>query len=85
MVSETQDEIQKNLARYLQGEIALHEFEDWFTPVLWNLADSEDDPAREIAGSVHILISEFSDGTLELEAFRERLSVLAPTVAESPR
>ena len=82
MVSQTYEEIQENLARYLKGEIALHEFEDWFMPVLWDLATLEDDPAREIAGSAHILISELSDGTLELEAFRERLSSLVPTVAE---
>jgi hypothetical protein len=80
MVSETQDELQKNLARYLKGDITLHEFEDWFAPVLWNLAESGDDPAREIAGSVHILISEFSDGTLQLETFRERLGTLVPNV-----
>jgi len=82
MASETQEEIQEHLSRYLKGEMTLHEFEDWFAPVLWDLADSDDEAAREIAGSVHVLISELSNGTLELPAFRERLTPFVPTVAE---
>ncbi len=30
-------EIQKHLNEYLLGKIELHEFEDWFVSILWDL------------------------------------------------
>ncbi|SPF43407.1 hypothetical protein SBA4_3030025 [Candidatus Sulfopaludibacter sp. SbA4] len=67
-------EIQRRLSQYLRGEKQLHEFEDWFVPVMWDLAESEDEPARELAGRISNLIAEFSRGDRTLESMRTELA-----------
>jgi hypothetical protein len=73
MASEIELGIQQHLLKYLSGEIQLHEFEDWFIPVLWSI-DNKDESAREMAGEIHILISEFSRGDRTPESLREGLA-----------
>jgi hypothetical protein len=75
--------IQQHLLQYLNGEIQLHEFEDWFVPVLWSI-DTESESAREMAGEIHILISEFSRGDRTLGALREGLAAAIQPFAELP-
>jgi hypothetical protein len=60
MVRELQSGIQEHVSRYLRGEISLQDFEDWFVPVMWDLAEGEDSEARRFAGSVGNLIAEFT-------------------------
>jgi len=74
--------IQQHLLQYLNGEIQLYEFEDWFAPVLWSI-DSEAETAREMAGEIHILISEFSRGDRTLGALREGLAAAIRPFAEN--
>jgi hypothetical protein len=75
--------IQQHLLQYLNGEIQLHEFEDWFVPILWSI-DTESESAREMAGEIHILISEFSRGDRTLAALREGLAASVHPLAEHP-
>ena len=75
--------IQEHLSQYLNGEIQLHEFEDWFAPILWGI-DTESESAREMAGEIHILISEFSRGDRTLGALREGLATAIRPFAEQP-
>jgi hypothetical protein len=78
MASELELDIQLHLIRFLTGDSELHEFEDWFSPLLWNLAESND-PARELAGRIHNLIAEASRGDRSFESMREELaSVISP-------
>ena len=65
MASQIDQAIQRHLLQYLSGEIELHQFEDWFVPMLWDI-DEYDECAREMAGRVHILIAEFSHGDRSL-------------------
>jgi hypothetical protein len=72
----TRTEIQQHLAEYLDGNTKLHEFEDWFIPVLWDLAEDTDESARSFGGRVHILISEASRGDRSQDSLREELEAL---------
>jgi hypothetical protein len=75
--------IQQHLLQYVNGEMQLHEFEDWFAPVLWSI-DGEAGSTREMAGEIHILISEFSRGDHTLGAFREGLAAAIRPFTENP-
>ena len=67
-------EIQQHLLQFLKGVSQLHEFEDWLVPVLWDLAESEDVAARELAGHIHNLIAEASRGDRTYRSMRESMS-----------
>jgi hypothetical protein len=70
--------------QYLSGRATLADFEDWFVPVLWDI-DGEDEHTREMAGTVHILISEFSRGDRTLEDLRKGLAETIRTAASVPQ
>jgi hypothetical protein len=73
MASAIQSEIQARLAQYLDRKIELHEFEDWFVPVLWDIAESDDEDARALAGHIHNLLAEFSRGDRTSDSLQEEL------------
>jgi hypothetical protein len=73
MSSELNPEIQRHVIQYLNGTVSLAEFENWFVPILWDI-DDEDERTRELAGTVHVLISEFSSGGRTLASLRENLA-----------
>jgi hypothetical protein len=80
MVSEL--EIQRHLALYLNGKIQLHEFEDWFAPVMWDIDESEE-RVREMAGEIHILIAEFARGDRSEDSLREGLTRACQSLAST--
>jgi len=86
MASELELGIQQHLSRYLEGRERRHELEDWLIPTLWDLAESNDEPAREIAGHIINLIAETSNGDRSPESLREELTRLlaCPFGAEEP-
>jgi hypothetical protein len=74
-------DIQHHVAQFLSGKISLHEFEDWFVPVLWDIDSYHDEAARQLAGRVHALIVESSRGDRTDLSFREELeNALRPLV-----
>lgn len=64
--------------QYLSGASSLADVEDWFVPVLWDI-ESQDEHTRELAGTVHILISEFSRGDRSSQGVREGLAAIVRT------
>jgi len=74
MVRELQSEIQDNVSRYLKSEISLQNFEDWFVPAMWDLAEGEDNESRRLAGSVSNMIAEYSHGYRSEQSLREGLA-----------
>ena len=82
MLSELELAIQQHLMQYLSGAISLSDFENWFLPALWEI-DSEDGRARELAGTLHILISEFSRGDRTLQELRSGLAEMICTSADN--
>jgi hypothetical protein len=55
-------EIRDKLASYLVGEISLHDFEDWFVPASWNVAQSKKQADINLVYEIELWIAEFSDG-----------------------
>ncbi len=82
MASEMELEIHRRLSQYLNGRATLQEFEDWFVPVLWDLAESRDEAARELAGDIHNLIAEASRGDRSPESLREELAHAGSVMCE---
>lgn len=79
-------EIHEHLLQYLNGQIKLHEFEDWFAPILWHIDECRDEHTIEMAGAIHILLAEFSCGDRTATSLREELArivaPLVPSIAE---
>jgi hypothetical protein len=73
MPSELEHAIQQHIIQYLDGVVSLAEFEEWFVPILWDI-DDEDPRVRELAGTIHILIAEFSRGDRTATDLREHLA-----------
>ncbi len=81
MPSELEFAIQQHVMKYLADKESLAEFENWFAPILWDI-DQEDQHTRELAGRVHILMSEFSRGDRPLQNLREGLAgAVSPSLA----
>jgi len=66
--------IRKALSRYLDGACSLQEFEDWFMPVSWGLADKENSDVRELAGTIANLIAKYSNALLTERSLRKDLA-----------
>jgi len=73
MPSEIERAIQQHIMRYLADKESLAEFQNWFVPILWDI-DQEDEHTRELAGRVHILISEVSRGDRSLQDLSQGLA-----------
>ncbi len=73
MVSETKQLIQQHLLQYLNGGTELFQFEDWFMPFFWNIENC-DAATQEMAGRIHVLISEMSLGDRSVESMRNELA-----------
>jgi TATA-binding protein-associated factor Taf7 len=56
--------------------------EDWFAPILWDI-DQEDEQTRELAGRIHILVSELSRGDRTLHSFRQEMMSAIRPLAEN--
>jgi hypothetical protein len=75
-------EIHRRLTEFLSGKTEFHEFEDWFVPILWELADGTDETARQLVGQIHILIAEFSRGDRTADSLREELAKVVSQLSE---
>jgi|SRR5208283_3371585 len=76
MISGIDLEIRDRLARYLNGDISLHEFEGWFVPVAWSIEQSQSAEAIELAGEVELRLAEFSNGHWTEAELRSKLEPL---------
>ena len=83
MASEIVGQIREELRRYLAGGIKLYEFEDFFVPLLWDIDQYGDAVAIALAGSIHNLISEYSQHDRSLDSLREELMRIARPFGES--
>jgi hypothetical protein len=70
-------ELQQQLSRYLENEITLDQFRDWFDDATWGLAAEPDSPLRRMAGTVELRIAELTNGHLTED---ELCSLLRPLV-----
>lgn len=63
-------EIYKKVIQYLNNEISLSQFEDWFLPNLGQILSLPSCPAVDLAGDIELGLAEMSDGNLTESAFR---------------
>lgn len=73
-MAQIRSEISNHISRYLNCEIALQDFEDWFAPVLWELSDSHDERSRSLAGTISNRIAEYSSGYMSEDVLRKELA-----------
>lgn len=70
-------EIREQLARYLANEISLEEFQGWFVPATWNVEQTNNPIAAELAHEIELRLAEFSNGHWTEDDLR---SLLGPLV-----
>jgi hypothetical protein len=69
-------QIRLRLADWINGEISLAEFEDWFVPETWDIHKLGDKEAEDLVDEIELNLSEYSGGYLskeELQASLKRL------------
>ena len=80
MDSPFEQEIRKQVDRYLAGQISLNELRLWLMPLLWNIHRDDDLPAFQTAGKIALYISEYGAGHRTEQELRGLLAsmLLAP-------
>ncbi len=72
MVSASQ--IKEQLARFLNGEIDLDVFEDWFVQSTWNIHQSGSAAAEDLTFAVEESLAEYSSRHIDEQKLRSELS-----------
>jgi len=67
-------ELQKGIEEYLQGLVALDDFEDWIARESWNIHKDSDAIVQRIAYAVELRLAEYDDEHLPLAELRQELS-----------
>lgn len=67
-------EIRNWLDRYLRREITLREFQRWFVPATWNIDETDNDEARQLAAYIDLRFAEFSNQHWTEPDLREQLA-----------
>jgi hypothetical protein len=77
-------ELQRQLQRYVAGELGLDAFRDWFTPATWGIDQTKDITGRELAYEIEHRLAEYTNGDWDelelkqlLRPFAERRSEAA--------
>ena len=70
MALESADRIWDRMARYLTGEVALRQLQEWIDPVDWAVEASGDEVAIDLSHGLSLLLAEFSSGQLPEEQLR---------------
>lgn len=55
-------ELYKKVIQYLNDEISVAQFEDWFLPNFGQILSLPDCPPRDLAGDIHLALAEMSNG-----------------------
>jgi hypothetical protein len=72
------EELQHQLSRYLENQITLDQFRDWFDDETWGLGAEPESPLRRLAGTVELRIAELTNGHLTEHELRDLLRPLLP-------
>lgn len=76
-------EIRAKLAEYLAGQISLDRFQQWFVPETWDIENSRDVIASDLAHEIQLRLAEFSDNHWTEGELRRRLSPLTESYSVS--
>jgi len=69
-------EIRERLGQYLDRKISLHDFQAWFVPVLWNIEQTHNAKAIELAGEVELQLAEYTNDDWTEDELRSELQPL---------
>jgi hypothetical protein len=76
MQSSLSRDIREWLARYLAGEISLHEFDNWFASATWTSDETADHETRELAHTIEHQLAEYTDGYWTEDELKRMLAPL---------
>ncbi len=65
-------EIRERLSRYLNGDLSLSEFQEWFVPVAWEAQGSANDITGDLLNEIELDLAEFTSGHRSEEELRGR-------------
>lgn len=65
--------IREWLAKYLAGEISLHEFEDWFFPETWDVDQLDNLALTNLVYGIKLRLAEYSHGDWTEKELRDLL------------
>jgi hypothetical protein len=69
--------IRRHLVSYLAGNVSLDELTNWLVRATWNIENSENAAARELAYAVELALAEYSSGLLTPDELRAELRALS--------
>jgi len=84
MISEHQSEVLERISEYLSERTSLADVQNWLWPFLADLEDDNDTAARNAAGVIGSLISEYSCGDLTEDSMKRELAAVIRTNRSFP-
>jgi len=76
-------EIREKLAEHLANQISLDQFVQWFVPATWEIEESGNILASELAHEIQLRLAEFSENHWTEEELRRLLSPLIESYSVS--
>lgn len=71
------DQLRSQLIRFLDKDLSLDDFEDWFVQATWNMHQDSGFLAQRLAYAIELRLAEHTSGHLSDDQLRQELSVLA--------
>ena len=78
MVEPTLQDVQRYVANYLNRDISLSQFRDWFDSETWDLDLQSETPLGQVVGEIELRLAEFTNGHRTEDDLRYHLESLLP-------
>jgi hypothetical protein len=72
-------ELRQKLIQYLNGELRLSEFEEWFVPKSWNFFENASPSLQSLVADIELLLAEYSNGDWTEAELKRKIAPLATT------
>ena len=72
-------ELRQELARYLNGQYTLKDFEDWFVPRSWNFNQNTNPSLQKLVSQIELSLAEYGNGDWTENQLRQQFSILMTT------
>jgi len=81
MLSSIETQIRDNIRKVADDELSVHDFEQWFVPMSWNIENCGDPSAIAVVHKIDGILSESSSGNWSESDLRDELAnVILPLV-----
>ena len=84
MQSSLDHAIRERLARYLNGETPLRDFDAWFVPATWEVDQAQNPVAHDLTNEIYLRLAEYSNGHWTEPELKDRLRQLVETHVVTP-